>query len=80
MTKFIISAAKGIPILSNTSTNGAVETPASFIGNSEARTTIVKTKKITRRPIVVLIALGTASFGLSVSPAAIPISSVPEKA
>ena len=40
----------------------------------------VKTKKITKRPIVVLIARGTASLGLSVSPAAIPINSVPEKA
>ena len=76
----MISAVKGIPILSKTSTNGAVDTPASFIGNSEARTTIVSTKKTTKRPIVVLIALGTASLGLSVSPAAIPINSVPEKA
>ena len=55
-------------------------TPASLTGNRAARTMIVKTKKITKRPIVVLIALGTASVGLSVSPAAIPISSVPEKA
>ena len=75
-----MSAANGIPILSKTSTNGAVDTPASFIGKSDAKTRMVKTKKITKRPIVVLIAFGTASFGLSVSPAAIPMSSVPEKA
>ena len=75
----MMSAANGIPILSKTSTKGAEETPASFIGSSEAKTTIVKTKKITKRPIVVLIARGTASLGLSVSPAAIPINSVPEK-
>ena len=67
----MMSAANGIPILSKTSTKGAEDTPASFMGRSEANTTMVKTKKITKRPMVVLIARGTASLGLSVSPAAI---------
>ena len=80
ITKFITSATNGILILSKTSTNDAVDTPDSFIGKSNAKMRMVKTKKITKRTIVVLIAFGTASFGLSVSPVAIPMSSAPEKA
>ena len=76
----MISAAKGMPILSKTSTKGALDTPASFIGKSDAKTTIGNTNHITKRPFVFLIALGTAYLGFFVSPAAIPMSSVPEKA
>ena len=92
MTKFIISAAKGIPIAfdyADRLDHPLVEETLPYVtygfysyhegrdGNSEARTTIVKTKKITRRPIIGLIALSTASLGLSISPATIPFGKAP---
>ncbi len=43
-------------------------------------TTIVPTKNMSKRQIAALIALGTVFAGSSASPAATPISSVPEKA
>ena len=80
ITKLKISAAYGIPTFSNTSTNGLFSTPACCIGISAASTNTVPIKKIISRAIVVRIATGMTLRGFSVSPAAIPISSVPEKA
>ena len=45
ITKFIISAAYGMPILSNTATNGLFVNPASSQGIKATRTKIAKTKK-----------------------------------
>ena len=65
---------------SNTRTNGLFTTPAWSIGISAASTNTVPIKNTTRRITVVRIAQGTTFSGFSVSPAAMPISSVPEKA
>ena len=80
MTKLKRSAAYGIPRRSNTVTKGLFRIEASSTGRSAARTTIVPMKKTTRRMIVVLTASGITFSGLAVSPAATPMSSVPEKA
>ncbi len=79
ITKLKISAAYGIPTFSNTSTNGLFSTPACCIGISAASTNTVPIKKIISRAMVVRIATGITLRGFSVSPAAMPISSVPRK-
>ena len=42
-TKFMISAAKGIPIRPSTATKGLSNTPADWLGNNADSTTIVST-------------------------------------
>src|SRR5690606_37104765 len=79
ITKFIISAAYGIPILSKTATNGLFVSPASSQGIKATRTKIAKTKKNIVRHIIFLIERGKVFAGSSLSPAAIPTSSVPWK-
>ena len=80
ITKLKISAAYGMPTFSNTSTNGLFSTPACCIGINAASTNTVPIKKMMSRAMVVRIATGITLCGFSVSPAAMPISSVPEKA
>ncbi len=77
ITKFIISAAYGIPILSNTTTNGLSITPASFQEINPTKIVIVKMKNNIMRHTVLRIARGIVFSGFSLSPAAIPINSVP---
>ncbi|CEY37622.1 Uncharacterised protein [Streptococcus pneumoniae] len=77
ITKFIISAAYGIPILSNTTTNGLSITPASFQEINPTKIVIVKMKNNIMRHTVLRIARGIVFSGSSLSPAAIPINSVP---
>ncbi|MNZ55321.1 hypothetical protein D3C78_732460 [compost metagenome] len=69
-----------MPISSNTMTNGLSTSPACSRGSNVARTKIVPTKNSAKRTTVVRIALGTLVCGSCASPAAIPISSVPENA
>ena len=68
ITKFIISAAYGIPILSKTATNGLFVSPASSQGIKATRTKIAKTKKNIVRHIIFLIERGKVFAGSSLSP------------
>ena len=80
ITKLKRSAAYGMPMRSKTVTNGLLRIEASSIGRSAARITIVPMKKSTRRTTVVRTAIGMTFSGFCVSPAATPMSSVPENA
>lgn len=80
MTKFIMSAAKGMPTDEKTVTNGLSSSPTCSNGMVAAMTAMAPTKKISRRMTVLRIALGMLVAGSAVSPAATPMSSEPEKA
>ena len=78
ITKFIMSAEYGTPIRSRTATKGLSNTPASEIGNNADKTTIVPTKD-DQSPQSSSNGLRYHFSGFAVSPAAMPINSVPEK-
>lgn len=80
ITKLKRSAAYGMPMRSKTVTKGLFRMEASSSGRSAARITIVPMKKRTRRTTVVRTAIGMTFSGFWVSPAATPMSSVPENA
>ena len=80
MTTFMIVPAEGIPIALKTVTNGLSSTPASCQGMRALIAVIEPMKKTTRRHRVAWMGRGTVAPGSFVSPAVIPMSSVPEKA
>ncbi len=62
ITKFIMSAAYGIPATSNTSTNGLSTRLASCHGSKPTTTDMARTKKNSVRQMVFLIAFGIVFF------------------